>query len=106
MVLLFGSELGLASSLLLEQRLVLGLELGVDERTPLLADLPLQFARAAESIPEAPARLPTNIPVRHGLGYREMVLWSEVIATHFTSRTLSRSTGSGFECPDLSGGPA
>ena len=67
-VLLFGSELGLTSSLLLEQRLVLGLELGVDERTPLRADLPLQFSRAAEGIPEAPARLPTNIPVRHGIG--------------------------------------
>ena len=40
---LFGFELALASLLLLEQRFVFSLKLGVDCGTALRADLPLQF---------------------------------------------------------------
>jgi len=63
----FGSELGLASSLLFEQRLVLSLELGVDRRTPLRADLSSQFPWTAECISEAPTRLPVNKPAWRGI---------------------------------------
>ena len=65
---LFGFKPALVGPLLFEQCLVFSLELGVNQRTPLRADLPLQLVWAAKGIPEAPARLPTNVPVRRGIG--------------------------------------
>ena len=62
-LLFFG---GLAVSLLFEQCLVLSLKLSVDRCTLLRANFPLQFAWTAEYIPEAPAGLPANAPVRCG----------------------------------------
>jgi len=100
MTLHLWSELALAGSFLFEQRMILSFKLSVDQHTPLRADFPLQFAWAAECVPEGPAGLPTDIPVRcqsasfRGVGGN---------TTHFTSRTLSRSTLSGGEYPGLSG---
>ena len=103
MALRFGSaEIALAGSFLFEQRMILSLKLGVDRCAPLRADFPLQLAWTAECIPEAPARLSKNGPVRcETESLRDGV--ARGITTHFTLRTLSRSTLSGGEYPGRSG---